>query len=395
MTRNLIKAAAAAVLALSCAACTENKGTGIELLPEEAFAKTVDGKNVAIYTLTNSTTGMTAQLTNYGARLVQLWVPSTDGFKDVVWGYDSIDAYLNAGDKYSGPVVGRYGNRIKDGKFTLDGKEYQLTVNENGNQLHGGAGGFSTKVWDAEQFTDADGNPAVKMTLVSDDGEEGYPGKLTISVTYTLKPANELVIDYTATTDAPTVLNPTSHVYYNLHGTSSKSTDSHLMTIYADSFTLTDSELIPTGEIAPVEGTPMDFRTATAIGARIDTPDYEPLAIGKGYDHNWVLNKHFLVQSKQNDALKDGAYMAAQVYEPSTGIVMTVYTDQPGLQFYAGQGMDGKEIGKRGEIHNVRSGIALEAQNFPDAPNHENFPSSVLRPGETYTQHTIYAFAIQ
>ncbi len=167
------------------------------------------------------------------------------------------------------------------------------------------------------------------------------------------------------------------------------------MTIYADSFTLTDSELIPTGEIAPVEGTPMDFRTATAIGARIDTPDYEPLAIGKGYDHNWVLNKHFLVQSKQNDALKDGAYMAAQVYEPSTGIVMTVYTDQPGLQFYAGQGMDGKEIGKRGEIHNVRSGIALEAQNFPDAPNHENFPSSVLRPGETYTQHTIYTFAVK
>ena len=167
------------------------------------------------------------------------------------------------------------------------------------------------------------------------------------------------------------------------------------MTIYADSFTPTASELIPTGESAPVEGTPMDFRTETAIWARMDTPDYEPLAFGKGYDHNWVLNKKFLVQSHQNDALKDGAHIAAEVYEPSTGIVMEIYTDQPGLQFYAGQGMDGKEVGKRGEIHNVRSGIALEAQNFPDAPNHGNFPSSVLRPGETYTQHTVYAFSVK
>ena len=387
MTRNLIKAATAAVLALSCAACTGNKGTGMELLREEAFAETVDGKETRLYTMQNAN-GMTVQLTNYGARIAALWVPSADGFKDVVWGYDSIDAYLNAGDKYSGPVVGRYGNRIKDGKFTLDGKEYRLTVNENGNQLHGGAGGFSTKVWDAEQFTDAEGNPAVKMTYLSADGEEGYPGNLTISVTYTLTPENEVAIDYSATTDAPTVLNPTSHVYYNLHGTSAKSTDSHLMTIYADGYTPTDAELIPTGEIAPVEGTPMDFRTATAIGARMDTPDFEPLRFGKGYDHNWVLNK-------TTDGTHTGAHIAAEVYEPETGIVMKIYTDQPGLQFYAGQGMDGKETGKRGDIHNVRSGIALETQNFPDAPNHENFPSSVLRPGETYTQHTVYAFSLK
>lgn len=395
MTRKIMRSLAAAMLLAACAGCAQNGGNGVELLPEEAFAKTVDGKETALYTIRNGN-GMTVQLTNYGARIVDLWVPSNDGsFKDVVWGYDSIDAYLGAQDKYSGPVVGRYGNRIKDGKFSLDGKEYQLTVNENGNQLHGGAGGFSTKVWDAEQFTDEAGSQAVKMTYLSPDGEEGYPGNLTISVTYTLTAANELVIDYKATTDAPTVINPTSHVYYNLHGTSSKSTDSHLMTIYADSFTPTDSELIPTGEIAPVEGTPMDFRTETAIGARMDTPDYEPLAFGKGYDHNWVLNKKFLVQSHQNDALKDGAHIAAEVYEPSTGIVMEIYTDQPGLQFYAGQGMDGKEVGKRGEIHNVRSGIALEAQNFPDAPNHGNFPSSVLRPGETYTQHTVYAFSVK
>lgn len=395
MKQNPIRTIAASVLLAACLGCTENSGTGIELLQEEAFTKTIDGRQTQLFTLQNEN-GMTVQLTNYGARVVSLWVPSKDGkFKDVVWGYDSIDAYLNAADKYSGPVVGRYGNRIKDARFTLDGKEYRLTVNENDNQLHGGNGGFSTKVWDAEQFTDADGNPAVKMTWLSADGEEGYPGNLTISVTYTLTQVNELSIDYEAVTDAPTVLNPTSHVYYNLHGTSSKSTDSHLLTIYADGYTPTDSELIPTGEIAPVEGTPMDFRTATAIGARMDTPDFEPLRFGKGYDHNWVLDKHFWVQSDQNDALKDGAYMAAEVYEPSTGINMTIYTDQPGLQFYAGQGMDGKEVGKRGEIHNVRSGIALEAQNFPDAPNHESFPSSVLRPGETYTQHTVYAFSMK
>ena len=388
MTRNLIRSAAAALLAVTCAGCCGNKGTGIELLQEEAFNKTADGKVISLYTLENSN-GMTVQLTNYGARIAALWVPSSDGsFKDVVWGYDSADAYLNAKDKYSGPVVGRYGNRIKDGKFTLDGKEYQLTVNENGNQLHGGKGGFSTRIWDAEQFTDAAGNPAVKMTLLSKDGEEGYPGNLTISVTYTLTPENEVVIDYNATTDAPTILNPTSHVYYNLHGTSAKSTDSHLMTIYADGYTPTDAELIPTCEIAPVEGTPMDFRTATAIGARMDTPDFEPLRLGKGYDHNWVLNN-------TTDGTHTGANIAAEVYEPETGIVMNIYTDQPGLQFYAGQGMDGKETGKRGDIHNVRSGIALETQNFPDAPNHENFPSSVLRPGETYTQHTVYAFSLK
>lgn len=387
MTRKMIYSLAAASLLAVCTGCAQ-KDTGVELLQKEQFEKTVDGKQVSIYTISNSN-GMKAQFTNYGARLVALWVPSADGsFKDVVWGYDTIDAYLNAADKYSGPVVGRYGNRIKDGKFTLDGKEYQLTVNENGNQLHGGAGGFSTKMWEARQFTDKDGNQAVEMTYVSPDGEEGYPGSLTVSVTYTLNNENELILDYKATTDAPTVLNPTSHVYYNLHGTSASSTDSHVMTIYADSFTPTDAELIPTGEIAPVEGTPMDFRTPTAIGSRMDTPDYEPLRLAKGYDHNWVLNK-------TSDGTHSPYWIAAQVYEPSTGIVLKIYTDQPGLQFYAGQGMDGKETGKRGQIHNVRSGIALETQNFPDAPNHQNFPSSALRPGETYTQHTVYAFSIK
>lgn len=365
--------------------CGTGKGNGIELLDKQDFIKEIGGDSVSLYTLKNSN-GTTLQLTNYGARIVSLWVPSSDGtFKDVVWGYSSIDAYLNAADRYSGPVVGRYGNRIADGRFTLDGKEYQLTVNENGNQLHGGNGGFSTRVWNAEETTDSLGNPAVRMSYLSENGEEGYPGNLEISVTYSLTEDNQVILDYTATTDAPTVINPTSHVYYNLHGTSAKSTDSHLLTIYADSFTPTDAELIPTGEIAPVEGTPMDFRTPVTIGARIDTPDFEPLRLGNGYDHNWVLDK---TEGKKTS-------LAAEVYEPETGIDMKIYTDQPGIQFYAGQGMDGKETGKRGEVHNFRSGIALETQNFPDAPNHENFPSSVLRPGETYTQHTVYAFSVR
>lgn len=375
------------VLLLSTAAimasCSTGQDNGIELLDVQDFSKEVGGEPVSLYTLKNSK-GTTVQLTNYGARIVSLWVPSSDGtFKDVVWGYGSIDAYLSAKDKYSGPVVGRYGNRIADGRFTLDGTEYQLTVNEKGNQLHGGKGGFSTRVWKAEETTDVNGNPAVRMSYLSENGEEGYPGNLEISVTYSLTEENQVILDYAATTDATTVVNPTSHVYFNLHGTSAESTDSHLLTIYAGSYTPTDAELIPTGEIAPVEGTPMDFRTPVTIGARIDTPDFEPLRLGNGYDHNWVLDKP--------DGEKTS--LAAEVYEPATGIVMKIYTDQPGLQFYAGQGMDGKETGKRGEVHNFRSGIALETQNFPDAPNHDNFPSSVLRPGETYTQHTVYEFS--
>lgn len=375
MTRNFILSAAAAI---AFAACTE---TGqIALLPESAFSREIDGKENSIYTLAGKG-GMTAQITNYGARAVALWVPAADGsYRDVIWGYDSIEDYLKASDKYSGPIVGRYGNRLANGKFSIDGKEYQLTVNENDNQLHGGKGGFSTKMWDARQTTDSLGNPSLEMTYFSPDGEEGYPGNLTVKVTYTVTEKNEFVIDYEAETDAPTILNPTSHIYFNLHGTSAKSTDTHLLTIYADSFTPTDAELIPTGEISPVEGTPMDFRKATPIGAGMDRKDFGPIKIGGGYDHNWCLDKG------------SDFGLAAELYEPETGIGMKIYTDQPGLQFYAGQGMDGKETGKRGEVHNLRSGIALETQNYPDAPNHPDFPSAVLRPGEKYRQHSVYHF---
>lgn len=375
-----------AALAAAIVACGEAKKSapGVELFDATAFQSEIDGKPVTLYTLQNAN-GMAVQITNYGARVVDLWVPSADGtFKDVIWGYETLDGY-RTGDKYSSPIVGRYGNRIADGRFTLDGKEYQLTVNENGNQLHGGAGGFECRVWEGREFTDAAGNPAVALTYHSPDGEEGYPGNLDITVTYSLTPKNELVIDYKATTDAPTILNPTSHIYYNLHGTSAQSTDSHLLTIHASAFTPTDAELIPTGEIRPVEGTPLDFRQPTAIGARLGEMTYEPLVLANGYDHNWVLDKQ----------TPGAVTLAAEVYEPATGIVMNVYTDQPGLQFYCGQGMNGKNVGKRGDTHNFRSGIALETQNFPDAPNHANFPSAVLRPGEEYTQHTVYAFGVK
>ena len=370
--------------AVMLSACSTGRpGKGVELLEEASFQTELDGEQTGLYTLTNSN-GMTVQFTNFGARIVSLWVPSADGmFKDVVWGFPDIQGYLRTKDNYCGPIVGRYGNRIGRGRFSIDGKEYQLPVNENGNQLHGGKGGFSTKVWKAEYVKDPEGNRVLEMKYFSPDGEEGYPGNLKICVRYSLTDANELVIDYEADTDLPTVINPTSHVYFNLHGTSEKSTDSHILTIYAGNFTPTDEHLIPTGEIMPVDGTPMDFRTPKSIGKDIGSNDFEAIRFGNGYDHNWALDK------------PEKFTLAAEVYEPSTGVEMKIYTDQPGLQFYAGQGMDGKEVGKRGDRHNYRSGIALETQNYPDAPNHENSPPAILRPGETYTQHTIYAFDVR
>jgi aldose 1-epimerase len=369
----------AVVLLASCGA-KETKPS-LPLLDPTAFQTTIDGRQVELFTLTNAS-GVTLQLTNYGARMLALWVPDRDGvMRDVVWGYSSAVDML-AGDTNSGPVVGRYGNRIANGRFVLDGIEYQLNLNNGPNQLHGGPKGWASQVWSAEQSTDAAGDQTVKMTLVSPDGDEKYPGTVTISVTYTLTAANEVVLDYNATTDAPTVLNPTSHAYFNLHGTANQTILSHVLTLYADAFTPTDEGLIPSGEIRSVEGTPLDFRTPTAIGERIES-DYEPIVFGKGYDHNWVLNK----------TAPGSVDLAAEVYEPATGIEMKVYTDQPGVQFYSGNFMDGTDKGKYGEVHNFRTGLALETQHFPDSPNHPDFPSTELRPGETYTQHTVYAFA--
>ena len=364
-------------------ACTQTpQQNGPVALPASAFDTVLNGDSVTLYTLTNDS-GMMVQLTNYGARIVALWVPDAAGdFKDVVLGYESIAEYLSSTDHFCGPIVGRYGNRIDKGSFTLDGKTYQLTINDGENHLHGGVHGFWDKVWKARPVNTTTGEPAVEMSYLSADGEEGYPGNLTITVTYTLTQNNALKIEYRATTDSTTILNPTSHSYFNLHGTTSGSTNTHLLTLNADRFTPTDAGLIPTGELDSVAGTPMDFTQATLIGERIDA-DFEPMKLAKGYDHNWVLKKTGKELS-----------LAAEVYEPSTGIVMRIETDQPAIQFYSGNFMDGSQIGKRGEPHNYRTGIALETQNYPDAPNHENFPSAVLRPGETYTQTCIYAFSI-
>ena len=372
-----------AFVLLIWSACTQTPQLkGPVALSTAAFDTVLNGDSVTLYTLTNDS-GMMVQLTNYGARIVALWVPDATGdFKDVVLGYESIAEYLSSTDHFCGPIVGRYGNRIDKGSFTLDGKTYQLTINDGENHLHGGVHGFWDKVWKARPVNTTTGEPAVEMSYLSADGEEGYPGNLTITVTYTLTQNNALKIEYRATTDSTTILNPTSHSYFNLHGTTSGSTNTHLLTLNADRFTPTDAGLIPTGELDSVAGTPMDFTQATLIGERIDA-DFEPMKLAKGYDHNWVLNKTGKELS-----------LAAEVYEPSTGIVMRIETDQPAIQFYSGNFMDGSQIGKRGEPHNYRTGIALETQNYPDAPNHENFPSAVLRPGETYTQTCIYAFSI-
>jgi aldose 1-epimerase len=370
------------IMTLIISSCTNSKKT-TQVFPDKNFDTIVGNKKVSVYTLKNAN-GMTAQVTNYGARLVDLWVPDKEGnFKDVVWGFENIKGYLNATDMFAGPIVGRYGNRIGKGQFTLDGKAYQLTLNNNGHHLHGGINGFYKKVWDARSFKNDKGEDAVELTYLSPAGEEGYPGNLTIKVTYAITANNELTINYSATTDAATIINPTSHAYFNLHGTTAQSSNSHIVTIFANKYTPTDSLLIPTGEIATVENTPLDFRKPTAVGERIKA-DFMALKYGKGYDHNFVLNK------------KAGEIsLAAEVYEPATGIVMKVSTDQPAIQFYSGNFMDGKDTGKRGDKHDYRTGIALEAQNYPDAPNHANFPTAVLKPGETYKQVSIYAFEIK
>lgn len=369
-------------LSVILSSCTNNKKT-MELFSTTSFDTTLVDQGVTIYTLKNEN-GMTAQFTNYGARLVSLWVKDKNGsFKDVVWGFETIKDYLNATDFYSGPVVGRFGNRIGKGQFSLEGKAYQLTLNNNGNHLHGGVEGFYRKVWNARPFKNENGEEALEMTYLSPAGEEGYPGNLNIKVIYTITKNNELAINYEATTDSATIINPTSHAYFNLHGTTTQSTNSHILTINADKYTPTDSLLIPTGEIADLTDTPLDFRNPTVIGDRIEA-DFLALKYGKGYDHNFVLNKE-----------ANEVSVAAEVFEPATGIVMTVSTDQPAIQFYSGNFMDGVDTGKRGDKHNYRTGIALETQNFPDAPNQPNFPSATLNPGETYKHISIYAFGVK
>ena len=345
------------------------------------FGVLADGREVLEYTIANSA-GMSARIINYGATIRSLSVPDRDGnIEDVVLGYDSLQGYVN-GSEYFGAVVGRYGNRIAKGQFTLDGQQFQLTINNGENHLHGGKIGFNKVLWDAEVLNDSD-VPAIRFTYVSRDGEEGYPGTVTLKVTYALTDDNELRINYEGMTDKPTILNPTQHSYFNLSGNFAETILGHSLMIEADKFTPVDEGLIPTGELASVENTPLDFRQPQTIGARIDDP-FEQLVLGKGYDHNWVL---------RNYTGPGDVHKAAELYEPGSGRVMTVFTDQPGLQFYSGNFLDGSAIGKNGIAYGHRTGLCLEAQVFPDSPNHPDFPSATLYPGQVYRQTTIYQFS--
>jgi len=333
------------------------------------------------FTLKN-VNGLETEITNYGGIVMRLLVPDKDGIlAGVVLGYETPEEYENNAP-YFGALIGRYGNRIGNAEFTLDGTTYTLAKNNDENSLHGGTKGFDKVFWNAE-LQKVENGEALKLTYLSKDGEEGYPGNLSVEVLYTLTDDDELRIDYKATTDKTTVVNLTHHSYFNLKGQGNGDILGHILMINADNFTPVDEGLIPTGEIRPVEGTPMDFREPVAIGSRIDN-DYEQLHYGGGYDHNWVLNKG-----------DNQMTLAARVHEPSTGRIMEVYTTEPGLQFYSGNFLDGTITGKDGKIYEKRYGFCLETQHFPDSPNKPNFPSTVLKPGEEYRTTTIYRFLPQ
>ena len=346
-------------------------------IKKDSFGKTADGKKVEIYTLTNSK-GAEARIMTYGATVVSLKMPDRKGvFGDVVLGYDTLEGYLN-GTFYIGAIIGRYGNRIAKGRFTLNGKEYSLVQNNNGNHLHGGTKGFDKVVWKAKPSADKDA-AGLELNYLSKDGEEGYPGNLKVKVIYTLTENNELKIDYEAATDKDTVLNLTNHSYFNLAGAGSGDILSHLMQINADRFTPTDSVSIPTGELQNVKSTPFDFTAPTAIGARIGQAD-EQLKFGSGYDHNYVLNK-------DNQSLT----LAAKVYEQTGGRGLEVLTTEPAMQFYTGNFL-ADITGKNGKTYGRRDAFCLETQHYPDSPNKPQFPTTVLKPNQKYTQTTIYRF---
>jgi len=345
------------------------------------FGNTSNNQKVDLYTLSN-VNGLVVKITNYGGTVTELWVPDRNGkLGDIVLGFDNLKDYEEK-SPYFGCLIGRYGNRISKGKFTLDGKEYTLATNNDENHLHGGLKGFDKVVWDAKPFQNA-AAVGLKLHYLSKDMEEGYPGNLDVTVTYTLTNQNELKINYEATTDKPTVCNLTNHNYYNLAGQGVRDIYDHQLMINTDYFTPIDEGLITTGEIRLAKGTPMDFTKMMPIGARIENNDTQ-LQYGLGYDHNWVLNKK-----------KTGYRMAARVYEPTTGRVMEISTTEPGLQFYSGNFLDGTIVGKEGKVYNHRYAFCLETQHYPDSPNKANFPSVVLRPGEMYQTATIHKFTVK
>jgi aldose 1-epimerase len=370
------------IRAFACAVVAVLYGVGVtgqskRNVAHTSFGKTADGQPVEIYTLTNAN-GIEVKAMTYGAIITSLKTPDRTGkLADVVLGYDTLEGYLKD-SPYFGAVVGRYGNRIAKGQFTLNGKTYKLVTNNGPNHLHGGNKGFDKVVWKGAWKTGAQG-PGVIFSRTSADGEEGYPGTLQTSVTYTLTEKNELIVEYRATTDKASPVNLTQHSYFNLAADDGDILG-HQLTIDADRYTPVDDTLIPTGELATVEGAPFDFRKPTAIGARINA-DNPQLKNGKGYDHNWVLNR-----------TGTGLQHAVRVVEPKSGRTLDIATTEPGVQFYSGNFLDGSIKGKGGRIYKHRSGFCLETQHYPDSPNHPNFPSTILQPGQTYSSKTVFTF---
>lgn len=361
----------------SSADSLKNDSVGVVKLVADSFKKEFDGKQTALYTLKNKNNAE-AIFTNYGGRLVSLLVPNKDGkLVDVVVGFKSVGDYEKSTEPYFGATIGRYGNRIAKGKFTLEGKTYSLFTNNGQNTLHGGKKGYQYVVWDASQP-----NPnTLVLHYLSTDGDENFPGNLDVKVTYTLTDDNELKMDYEAKTDKTTVVNLTNHAFFNLNGDGSGDILNHEVQIFADEYTPVDSTLIPTGKMQKVKGTPFDFTTATTIGARINDKN-EQLTFGKGYDHNYVLNKTKAM----------GMFHAATVKGDKSGIIMDIYTQEPGLQFYSGNFMQSKNTFKSGAKDDFRTAIAMETQHFPDSPNQPAFPSTVLKPEQVYKTSSIYKF---
>lgn len=376
--KKLIMMVASAAMFFSCA--SKQAEHDVILFDAEDFQAVVDGKETSLYTLKAG--DLVMQVTNFGGRVVSLWVPDKDGkYEDIVLGYNNIDSYINnKGERFLGAVVGPYANRIADGTYIIGEETYYFPKNNNGQTLHGGLKGLDMVVWDVESVNDS----TLVLSYLHADGQEGMPGNLKIYMTYALNADNEFKVDYTAQTDKTTHVNISHHSFFNLKGEGNGTINDHVLYINASNTTPVNKVLIPSGEIADVTGTPFDFRQPKAIGTDLGVEN-EQLANGGGYDHNWVLDR------KTDDHME----LAASVYEPASGRFMEVYTDQPALQFYGGNFFDGTTEGKYGRALKFRESIALETQKYPDTPNHDNFPSTLLNPGETYTHSCVYKFSVK
>jgi len=361
-----------------------NGAGAVSVTAEQApYGMLADGRQVSAYTLTNQR-GMTVRVLDYGATIISIRVPDRNGSSDdVALGFDDLAGYVEV-PRYFGAVVGRYGNRIANGRFTIGSRTYELARNNGANHLHGGERGFDKVLWSARPFQHGD-SAGIVFSYLSPDGDQGYPGALQATVTYTLTSASELVVDYHATTDAPTHVNLTQHTFFNLAGAGKRDVLEHRLTLHATAYTPVDSTFIPTGEIAPVAGTPFDFRTPAAMGARI-RDDFPQLRIGNGYNHNWVLDRP--------GGLDGRLVHAARVLEPESGRTLDVHTTEPGLQFFTANSLDGTAIGREGRSYQRHYGFCLETQHYPDSPNQPQFPSTLLRPGEAYRSRTVFAFGV-